>query len=433
MKSNYLIVIILININASAQSLYFPPLTGNTWETTNPAMLGWCTQHIPELYDYLDAEESKAFMVLKDGKIVMEKYFDRFTKDSLWYWASAGKTLTAFLVGIAQQEGYLSIGDPTSKYLGKGWTSTASEKEDLITIWHQLTMTTGLDDGVADNHCTIKECLVYKADAGNRWSYHNAPYTLLRDVLEKATGINENIYLQSRLKAKTGMNRLWVSLGYDNVYLSNARSMARFGILILNNGSWDREVLLRDSGYFRSMIQTSQNLNKSYGYLWWLNGQESFMVPGLQIRFPGSYCPEAPNDMFAGIGKNGQILCIVPSQNLVVMRMGESNGSGDEVSILLLNQIWNRLHKVICNSTFVNNPQIKPYTLYPNPASSQLHVRSIDPKSEYKTMIYNNLGLKVGDFDERSILDIHGLNPGLYFVRIQDSKGIQTLSFIKNP
>ena len=60
--------------------------------------------------------------MLKDGKIAIEKYFGTFTKDSLWYWASAGKTLTAFLVGQAQENGLLSISDSTSKYLGSGWT-----------------------------------------------------------------------------------------------------------------------------------------------------------------------------------------------------------------------------------------------------------------------------------------------------------------------
>ena len=55
--------------------------------------------------------------LLKDGKIVLEKYYDNFTMDSLWYWASAGKTVTSFMTGIAQQEGHLNISDTTSQYL----------------------------------------------------------------------------------------------------------------------------------------------------------------------------------------------------------------------------------------------------------------------------------------------------------------------------
>ena len=95
-----------------AQALYFPPINGSeTWDTLSPAALGWCTNKIDSLYNYLQQENTKGFMVLKDGKIVLEKYFGTFTKDSAWYWASAGKTLTSFLIGQAQEEGFLKITD----------------------------------------------------------------------------------------------------------------------------------------------------------------------------------------------------------------------------------------------------------------------------------------------------------------------------------
>ena len=68
-----------------------------------------------------------------------------FDKNTQWYWASAGKSLTATLVGIAQTEGKLNIEKPTAAYLGAGWTSMSTEKEQLITVKNQLTMTTGLE------------------------------------------------------------------------------------------------------------------------------------------------------------------------------------------------------------------------------------------------------------------------------------------------
>jgi hypothetical protein len=73
---------------------YFPPLTGSTWETMDPSELGWCQDSIQKLYDWLEATDSKAFIVLKDGKMVLEKYFGTFTMDSIHAWNSAGKTLT---------------------------------------------------------------------------------------------------------------------------------------------------------------------------------------------------------------------------------------------------------------------------------------------------------------------------------------------------
>jgi len=114
-----LFVYVFMLSGTNAQNLYFPPVNNNAyWDTVSPASLGWCTNKIDTLYNYLQQENSRAFIVLKDGKIVLEKYFGSFTKDSLWYWASAGKTLTSFLIGKAQEDGLLSINDTTSKYLG---------------------------------------------------------------------------------------------------------------------------------------------------------------------------------------------------------------------------------------------------------------------------------------------------------------------------
>ena len=124
---------------APQDSLYFPPVNSNEWQTTSPASLGWNETALNDLYTYLQQKNTKAFIILKNGKIVTEQYFGSFTADSLWYWASAGKTMTAMLVGIAQQEGLLNIGDKSSKYLGTGWTSLPQNKEGLITIRNQLT------------------------------------------------------------------------------------------------------------------------------------------------------------------------------------------------------------------------------------------------------------------------------------------------------
>ena len=126
MKNILLIAILFVAIpkRPQAQVSYFPPINNNLpWDTISPNSLGWCNNKINELYSFLQQENSKAFIVLKDGKIVLEKYFGTFIKDSNWYWASAGKTLTGFCVGIAQAEGKLKITDQSSKYLGSGWTS----------------------------------------------------------------------------------------------------------------------------------------------------------------------------------------------------------------------------------------------------------------------------------------------------------------------
>lgn len=335
--------------DTSNSTLYFPPINSNDWQTESAAALGWNVTELNNLFPYLESKNTKAFIILKDGKIVTEKYFGTFTSDSLWYWASAGKTMTGFLVGIAQKDGILNINDKTSTYLGIGWTSAPLEKENLITIKNQLTMTTGLDDGVPDADCTLPSCLVYKADAGTRWAYHNAAYTLLDQVVENASGKSYNAYFQEKIRDKIGMNGLWIkSPNSNNVFYSNARSMARFGLLLLNKGYWGTIPILDDQNYFNNQINTSQNINLSYGYLTWLNGKSSHMLPSTQFVFSDELIPNAPSDLFAALGKNDQKIYVIPSKNLVIIRMGNSAGNPFASVSAFDNELWGKL-KLIFN------------------------------------------------------------------------------------
>ena len=327
-------------------TLYFPPVGSTSWETTSPATLGWTDAQLNDLYSYLQTKNTKAFIILKNGKIVVEKYFGSFTADSNWYWASAGKTVTALLTGIAQQEGLLNINHKTSQYLGTGWTSLPAAKEDLITIRHQLTMTSGLDDNVPDDDCTLPACLAYKADAGTRWAYHNAPYTLLDKVVESASGISYNAYFQEKIRNKIGMNGVWLRNGYNNVLYSTPRSMARFGLLMMNKGKWDQTPILNDSVYFNAQVNSSQGLNQSYGYLTWLNGKSTHMLPTLQTVFSGAMIPTAPADMYAALGKNDQKVYVVPSQKIVVIRMGESAGNIQLAVSSFDSELWGKLKAI---------------------------------------------------------------------------------------
>ena len=333
--------------------LYFPPLTGPDWSSTTPESLGWSVAAVEPLYAYLSQTNTRAFIVLKDGKIVLEKYFGQnllntapFDRNSNWYWASAGKTLTGFMVGKAQEEKYLSIDQKTTTYLGTGWTNLPPAKEALITVRHQLTMMTGLDDGVANNDNTRPDNLVYKADAGTRWAYHNAPYTLLQSVVSRAVSQSFDTYFNEKLKTKIGMDGQWQLSGDSRVYFSTARSMARFGLLMLNRAGWNGQPVLTDAAFATASLSGSQNLNLSYGYLWWLNGKPSYMVPTLQTIFSGSMTASAPADMVAGMGKNGQLLNIVPSKNIVVVRMGDAPDNG-QVPFTYQTEIWKRLSLAI--------------------------------------------------------------------------------------
>ncbi|NNE27572.1 MAG: beta-lactamase family protein [Saprospiraceae bacterium] len=341
------------NPQDSLGTVYFPPSNNLSWERTDPDELGWNSDALPDLYNLLEDNGSRAFIILVDGKIVIEKYFGKdllnisdFNAASDWYWASAGKTLTAALVGIAQEQAYLDIKDPTTQYLGRGWTSMTAEQEDNITIQHQLTMTSGLDDLIFDNHSFDPSKLRFRSEPGTRWAYHNAPYTLLDTVIESAVKSSFETYFNTQLRDKIDMNGEWLWLDNDHVFFSTALSMARFGWLIANDGKWGEDQVIQNIDYINAMRTPSQNINNSYGYLWWLNGQKDYMLPGLQIVFPGSIAPEGPDDMYSGIGKNGQYLSIIPSLNMVMVRMGENP---DQVSVPILFQrdIWEAMNEVL--------------------------------------------------------------------------------------
>jgi CubicO group peptidase (beta-lactamase class C family) len=333
--------------------MYFPELNSDHWETISSEELNWNSSAIENLYDFLSQNNTRAFIVLKNGRIVLENYWGNnlqntaaFDRNTNWYWASAGKTLTALLTGIAQENGLLSIEDKSAMYLGNGWTSLSESQEGLIKIKHQLTMTTGLDYEVDNLNCTEPNCLTYKNPPGTEWFYHNATYTLLTDIIENASQTSYNTFSDQNIEFKIGMNGNWIKSNYNTIYWSTARDMARFGLLILNQGTWKEDVILKDMNYFSNMTNTSQELNESYGYLWWLNGKNSFILPGFTTPVNSSLASNAPQDLIAGMGKNGQFVVVVPNQNIVVIRMGEAPGDF-LVPINFHNEMWTYLNEII--------------------------------------------------------------------------------------
>lgn len=300
--------------------IYFPPMNSTTWETKTVASLGWKTAAVQPLLDYLELKNTKSFIILVDGKIVLENYFNGHTANSLWYWASAGKTLTTTVTGIAQDEGLININNKVSDYLGTGWTSAPLAKENLITCKNLLCMDSGLNETLGSDVSPAN--LQYVADAGSRWAYHNV-YVKLQDVIARTSGQTWSNYFNTKLRDRIGMTGgSWINSDGLSVYWSTTRNMARFGLLALNKGKWDETRIVSET-FMNQAANTSQNTNLSYGYMWWLNGKTSYKLPQVSLTFPGSLIPSAPADMYSALGKNDQKIYIVPSKKMVVIRMGE--------------------------------------------------------------------------------------------------------------
>lgn len=427
MKKNITLffAIILFSFTVKAQSLYFPPTTGNVWDSILPSNLNYCQARIDSLYNYLQIKNTKSFILLKDGKRVLEKYFGTYTKDSLWYWASASKSLASFITGVAQQKGYININNKVSQYLGTGWTSAPLAKENLITVKHLISMTSGLEDAPplpCDNEDTAKACLIYLVDAGTRWAYHTGAYRKVQDVVSSAVGQNYNVITNNWIESATGMSGTW----FQQVYYSKARDMARFGLLNLNKGIWNTDTIMKDTSYYRAMTNTSQNLNLAYGYLWWLNGKTSLMTPGFQFVFPGTLMSNAPSDMYAALGKNDQKIYVVPSTNMVVVRQGNTAGGFNLAASAFDNVLWDYINKLDCSVTGINENTSVMYKLYPNPVTdiltienSSLTISKIKIVDVLGNIIYEDNQMKTTPV---IYLDFSSFSKALYFVELENTQ-----------
>lgn len=412
----------------TAAPQYFPPLTGNAWATTTPASLGWCQPPLDSLLAFAGRNHTQALLILKDGRLVVEQYYGTYTADSVHYWGSAGKSLVGTLVGLAQQDGLLTLSDSTSRYLGR-WTSATRAEQQRIQLRHQLSMATGLNDA-PPAPCTPDDstpaCLRYLAPPATRWAYHNAPYRLLQDVVATASGQSFQRYTATRLGQRIGMNGLW----FNYTYFSKARDMARFGLFILARGSWNGTAILTDTAYFRAMTTPSQAANPSYGYLWWLNGQASYKLPTVQVSFPGPLVPAAPADLIAALGKNDQKIYVVPSLGLVVVRQGASAGASHLALSSFDNELWTRLMAVFCRPTAATATTAAGFALFPNPAATGLTLRQPGQAAAVVRLL-DALGrevLRQPVAGAETVVSVAALEPGLYVAQWLDGAGRVLLS-----
>ncbi len=437
MKQKFILfcITILLSFAGRSQNLYFPPLTGNVWDSILPSTVGYCQPRIDSLYNYLQAKNTKSFIILKDGKRVLEKYFGTYTRDSIFYWASASKSLASFITGVAQEKGFININNKVSQYLGTGWTNATTVKEDMILVKNLLQMTSGLDDVPplpCNNEDTTKTCLLYKADASTRWAYHTGAYRKVQDVVSNAVGQNYNTITTNWIKTKTGMSGLWS----QQVYYSKARDMARFGLLNLNKGIWNTDTLMKDASYFTAMTTTSQSLNVSYGYLWWLNGKASFMTPQSQFVFPGTLMSNAPTDMFCALGKNDQKIYVVPSQNLVIVRQGNTAGGFSLAASAFDNVLWDYINKLSCVTGINESSTGSSNLMYPNPVNDVLTIENttyltgITVRNVVGDVVYS---LKNTTAQPNIIIDVSFLPKGIYFIELENaSKNNSIKKVIKN-
>ena len=155
------------------------------------------------------------------------------------------------------------------------------------------------------------------------------------------------------------------------------------------------------------------------------------MLPTLQFVFPGTLMPHAPDDMFSALGKNGQYINVVPSLNMVVIRMGNAP-DGNEVPVTLNDEIWAYIQQLDCGTTALQDQQSQnlQINIFPNPTSGEFQVSL--PGVDFDIHIHDLQGRKVytrTDCSDQAIVPKLPAD-GIYLLSVVCSNGIYTYKVV---
>jgi CubicO group peptidase (beta-lactamase class C family) len=227
--------------------------------------------------------------------------------------ASQQKSLVALLVAIAVDRGRLDLEQAVSHYIGRGWSQAEAAQERAILVRHLLEMFSGLDDALrfeAPACCSSGAC--------------RPAYAMLLPLLEAAADESIGALTLSWLTGPSGMaetawcqrsDELASFLGNPRGLVTTPRDLARLGQIVLDGGlAQDGTRLISAAGLSAIFRRTA--LHPAYGRLWWLN------VPN-RGHGSGSLVATAPADAVFALGSENRVLMLVPSQQLMLVRLGQ--------------------------------------------------------------------------------------------------------------
>lgn len=316
-----------------------PPLAGTMapwptvdWSVSTPAAQGMDQQLIDVGFNYAQNRSSNALLVIRNGYIVSEWYAGGWAQDDREDGFSMAKSVSSAMYGVALQERiFQSPFEPVSDYVTE-WDDPAHRD---VEIRHLLSMTSGLHWdvftdyvllGLAFDQSQFAVNLGMDADPGTTWVYNNAACQVLAETFLRRTGRQLHEYWQARVADVIGMHdATWMTdfvgntLTYRSVNAS-AREFAKFGYLFLREGEWDGQRVMPQR-WVDVSTRPSQDLNPFYGLLWWLNTGRLEM-------------PSVPADAYYAAGLGEKRIYVVPSKDLVVIRLGPGDLFWDDDAFL---------------------------------------------------------------------------------------------------
>ncbi len=275
---------------------------------------------------------TKAVVVVHDGRVIAERYADGIGAETPLLGFSLTKSVVNALLGILTQQGRISPALPAPIPEWQG----ASDPRREIKIEHLMRMTAGLALDETNSGLDPSSQMVYLHDdmagfavkapmiapPGTRWAYSSPATQLLARIIRDVTGGPEQTlaFAWRELFNPLGMRN--VTLEFDGAgtlqgssyMLASARDWARFGLLYLNDGVIGGQRILREDWVDFSATAT---IDTDYGAGFWTNRSEHEYAKG-RVRIG------IPRDAFFASGDLGQRIVIIPSQHLVVVRLGDS-------------------------------------------------------------------------------------------------------------
>lgn len=282
--------------------------------------------------DNAEGLQSRAMVVVKGNQIIAESYAKNVTPDTPLLGWSMGKSLTAMMLGRLEQLGGIE------RNQNKLFTQWQDERQN-INLHQLLQMSSGLDfdetyapgsdatrmlfTSPSASDMAMRSELAHKS--GEHFSYSSGTTNLLSKILHESLGNSAQAtldFMQQELFAPAGIRTAifepdaqGVQVGSSYIYASG-RDWARLGLIMLQNGQINSVQLLEPSWVKQAQMQNSSKNDTAYGYQFWLNqGADS-------LRWP-----ELPSDAFAMMGNRKQSVMIIPSQDVVFVRLGWTKSS----------------------------------------------------------------------------------------------------------
>ena len=291
------------------------------------------------IYEEARSEGANCVVVERGGVVLGEWRADDFAEGALQEGFSTTKSLAATLVGVAQDQGFLTLDQRASDFITE-WQGTESE---AVTIRQLLSMTSGRYFDVLSDYARLAfleqdksgyaVSLGQSSAPGTEWVYNNAAVQTLEVVLKRSTGMSVEEFARTRLFEPLGMTSRLSADAFGNHGLfagmqTNCGDLARLVRLYMDEGKvGDRQVL--SAQFIDEAISPSTELNAAYGFLWWLNESGRVVrADGSGSVAEGSFLDGAPNDAFWASGACGQVAMGFPTSDLVVTLMRPVDVSG---------------------------------------------------------------------------------------------------------